>query len=443
MTKQRDFKQLVRERMSKTGERYTAARAQILAKLPELPLTAETFPGLLKGYDRFGGIQGDTAVMHNVLRHAGITSPITGKPYTEAMINGLCGGPGFLYAVFEYKGWPPMLSMTLRSRSMPDLYAAEGLSRLGVRLKKSETTSSKPARRALDEALSAGKAAICVADIATLPWYGLPHEFAGGSPHMIAVIGRDGDDVWIDDRPPRPIRLSINQLDKARACYRRAKNRLITVEGPQPKYDARQAIRDAIADTVRSYVEPAVPRSFWVNCGFSGIDKWRQMLTDRKDKKGWPSVFAEAGLAYAGLHRAYQCIEHESTAPSAGRGFYADFLDEAAGALIQPILKQAATAYRQTGDLWAQVSGLITECPDPAVRQACEISDRRLELGDAHGESISKESSELWQKRHKLAAECKLTKEAALSLYTKMADIVGQISQAEHSAVDLLNRSLG
>ena len=440
MTKQREFKQLVRERMSKTGERYTAARAQILAN-PSAP-PPELFPGLLKGYDRFGGIQGDTAAVHNVLRHAGITSPITGKPFTEAMINGLCGGPGFLYAVFEYKGWPPMLSLALRSRSMPDVYVAAGLSRLGVQLKLSETTSPKPARKALDEALSAGRPAMCVTDMATLAWYGLPEDFAGGMPHLIAVAGRDGDDFWIDDRSPRPFRLNINQLEKARARYRQAKNRLITVEGPQPKYDAKQAIRDAVADTARSYVEPAVPKSFWVNCGFAGIDKWRQMLTDRKDKKGWPTVFADGERAFAGLQRAYEWIEYAMTPPAAGRAFYADFLDEAAAGLDQSSLKQAATAYRAAGEQWTQVARLIAGCDDPAVRQSCEIADRRLELQDTYDESSTSESAELWRKRHKLGGECKLTKDAALSLYAKMAEVVGRISDGERSAVQLLNRSL-
>lgn len=49
----------------------------------------------------------------------------------------------------------------------------------------------------------------------------------------------------------------------------------------------------AIADTALRYVEPADPKSFWVNCGWSGFEKWRAMLTDRKDKKAWPTMFAE------------------------------------------------------------------------------------------------------------------------------------------------------
>ena len=61
MTKQRDFKALVRERMDKTGERYTAARAQLLGKASTPPRTQHSFPGVLPGYDTFGGIQSGTA----------------------------------------------------------------------------------------------------------------------------------------------------------------------------------------------------------------------------------------------------------------------------------------------------------------------------------------------------------------------------------------------
>jgi len=442
MTKQREFKQLVRERMSKTGESYTAARAQILQKLNEESPQAERYPGVLPGYDRFGGVQADTAVIHNVLRHAAIKSPLTGQPFTEAMVNGLCGGPGFLYAVFEYKGWPPMLTITTRSRSMPDVYAAAGLARLGVKLNTSETASPKPARKALDVALAAGRAALCVSDVATLPWYGLPKEFAGGAPHMIAVVGQDGDQAWIDDRAPRPMRLGMDALGKSRAAYRKGKNRLYTVEGAQPKYDARQAIRDAIADTAHCYVAPAAPKPFWVNCGFSGMQKLHAHLTDAKDQKAWPAMFAEGARAYAGLHRAYQCIEHESTAPAAGRPFYAEFLDEAADALGKPVLQQAAEAYRASGELWAQAARTIAACPDQAVRQACEIADRRLELSDAEGAGASGELAALWQKRHQLSSECKLTRESALAMYQRLAPIVGEVVKAETAAVELLKRAV-
>ena len=188
MTKQRDFKALVRERMTKTGERYSAARAQLLTKYTGR--TSSSQPGVLSGYDRFGGIQPGTSALVNALRHAGITFPITSSPYNEAIVNGLCGGPGFLYAVFEYTGWPPILSLAFQSRSMPDAYIEEGLERLGVRIAQHETTSKVAAKKALDLALSNGKAAICVVDIASLPWHGLPKEFVGAGPHVVTVAYR-------------------------------------------------------------------------------------------------------------------------------------------------------------------------------------------------------------------------------------------------------------
>ena len=94
MTRQRDFKALVRERMAKTGERYTAARTHILAKTIRHAEPATAFPGVLEGYTAFGGQQAGTGAIHNVLQFLGIVSPL-GSPPSEAMINGLCGGPGF------------------------------------------------------------------------------------------------------------------------------------------------------------------------------------------------------------------------------------------------------------------------------------------------------------------------------------------------------------
>ena len=103
MTKHRDFKALVRERMQKTGERYTAARAQLAGKSPVPSFSPQTLPGLLTGYDTFGGIQSGTAAVRNTLASMGHVSPFDGAPYKESWINGLCGGPGFLYAVFDTK----------------------------------------------------------------------------------------------------------------------------------------------------------------------------------------------------------------------------------------------------------------------------------------------------------------------------------------------------
>jgi hypothetical protein len=438
MTRQRDFKALVRERMAKTGERYTTARAHVLAKLARGADSTSVFPGILDGYDSFGGVQSGTSAIHNVLRYVGLNSPL-GAPPTEAAINGLCGGPGFLYAVFEYKGWPPMLTLALSNRSMPDVYAEQGLSRLGVKLAKHETTGRATAQKTLDEALSDGHAPLCVTDAASLRYMDLPREFVGGAPHVVAVVGRDGDSYWIDDRQAQPIRVEGPDLAAARAAYRHAKNRLFIVGRPETdptRRNAMDAVADALRDTARRYVDPAVPKSFAGNCGFAGLEKWRAALTDAKDRRGWPTIFREGARAYAALHRAYEDIECRVS--GAGRTFYAEFLDALADLPGHSRLREAAEAYRESGESWSRIASLIATCPDRAVRAACNIADQRVELADAAASGASGEAVSLWQKRQKLAEECRLDASTARELYSEIATLVGNIIDAERRAVPAL-----
>jgi len=422
MTKQRDFKTLVRERMAKTGERYAAARARVLSQTAahgrQSRPQGRMYPGVLEGYDAFGGIQNGTAPLTNVLRHAGITWSLTGQPFTEPIVNGLCGGPGFLYAMFEYKGWPPLLSIALHSRSMPDAYLGQGLARLGVTTTRNETTSPAAAKKALEAALGAGKPALCAAGLRT-----------------VAVVGRDGDDWWIDGRAPVPTRLASTTLARFRGGYRPAKNRLTAIEGADRSADATNTLRLAIADTAKSYVEPAVPRSFWVNCGFRGLEKWQRMLTDSKDRKAWPALFDEGPRAFAALKRTYEWVAC-LVAPGAGRPLYAEFLEEAAQILSEPSLRTAAAAYREAGQLWSAFADGVATVDDAAVRRACDEAEREVESLDAEGDCHTMTNPvEQMAKQRAAGSDCRLTKAAARSIYGEMAVRLRAIGEAERAGV--------
>jgi hypothetical protein len=219
-------------------------------------------------------------------------------------------------------------------------------------------------------------------------------------------------------------------FDRARATIRKAKHRMVVVEGADPAHDAAKAVRDAVADTARTYSEPAVPKAFQGNCGFAGMSKWRRLLTDAKDAKGWPKVFADGARAYAGLSRTYAGIEVEFTAPAGGRPFYAEFLDEAGR-------REPAALFRESGALWAELSRMVSES-DAAVRRSCEVQVRRLELGDAEGAAAMAETAGLWRQRQKLGEECRLTAASARALYAAMADVVGKIEAVERKAVSSL-----
>lgn len=435
MTQQQSLKQRIRERMKKTGERYTTARAMILGSLAVAD--GPRYPGFLDGYGPLGGVQSDTAIIARCLAHAGIRHPLTDEPYSEAMLHGLCGGIGFLYAVFEYKGVPPMLTMVLRSRSMPQTYLANVFDRVGAKRQVSETTSDAVAASALDAALDAGQPAVCVVDSALLPYSALPTKMAGMSPHHVAIVGQDGDRLWLDDRALTPIALSREELAAARAAYRKAKRRLFTIErGEEP--DWRTSLLDAMQDTVATMRDgdPTVPTSFRSNCGFAGLRKWQSLLTDKKNKKGWPRVFGHGGNAFAGLRRAYDCIMHEYTAPHGGRAFYAAFLEEAAALLEAEGIRNAALTFRESGAMWGKLAETIASADDVAIQEACRLSDARAEAID---DGDIKLATRLSAARLDLTKTCAFQPEAAATLYAELAEILeGLIALEQRGAEELV-----
>jgi len=443
MTRQRDLKTRIRARMQKTGERYTSARAQILQQFPSHQ-NATQYSGVLAGYDQFGGVQGETAILQNVLRHAGVTHPKTGMPYSEAMLHGLCGGLGFMYAVFEYKGWPPMLTIVMRSGTMPHTYMMPVFDRIGVTIKSEQTTSAKRARKQLDDALDDGKPAICVIDTAHLPYYGVPAQMAGMGPHYVAIVGRDGDDYWLDDRSMRPCRVSGEQLALARNGYKQAKHHIITIDSFDTNLDWKSRLYEAIGVTCRALEDGdvGVPPNFRSNCGFAGMAKWQKLLTDTKDKKGWPNVFDTPANKYVGLRRAYECIQYEYTAPAGGRLFYAEFLDEAASLTDDKRLADAAVQWRAAAEQWGAFASAIANLPDDALQEGCQLCDRRAELLDDDAEAATEELLQLADAQRNLKDQCRLSSEVALREFEALADRLGAIVSVERRAVDTLRSAL-
>ncbi len=430
--------------MQKTGERYTTARAQLLTSSRnadrDVRATAEQYAGLLSGYDTFGGIQGETAILRNVFKHAGIIHPATGKPYSEAMLHGLCGGIGFLYAIFEYKGELPMLTVVMRSGSMPQTYMTPVFERVGIHPHSSQTTSVKIADKALRDAIGEGKPAICVVDVAMLPYHGVPAQMVGMGPHYVAAVGFDGVQVWLDDRSMRPCTVTLEQFQEARRGYKAAKQHLLTIESQDSEVDWQSSLRNAVGATVRALLEGdvCVPASFRNNCGFAGMEKWRTLLTSKKDKKAWLRVFDATDKVYVGLLRAYECIQFEYTAPAAGRAFYAEFLDEAFGLTNQSSLKEASNSFRKSAAVWQDLTQVIADAPDEALRRGCEICDLRAELLDSEGSLAIDQIQSLASEQRSLKDRCTLEGKGATEVFDAMADCLSTILEIEKRAVEQL-----
>src|SRR5262249_45408163 len=148
-------------------------------------------------------------------------------------------------------------------------------------------------------------------------------------PTVVTVAGVDAGELLIDDGGVVPRRMTVDAFMRARTLYKKGKNRLMTIESIPAKLDMAACVRDAAQATAKRYFDPPY-KSFASNFGFAGLKKFQRLLTDPKDKKGWPSLFPEAKLAYLALRRTFDGIEHEFPAPDAGRPLYADFLAEAA-----------------------------------------------------------------------------------------------------------------
>src|SRR5450432_4079370 len=96
MTAHKNFKLLVRARMSKTGESYTTARRHIIRLVEIRDSSAPT------RWHLPGNVPATTALRIS-LTAAGINDPHTGLPFTEAMLFGICGGIGAGIASFFYE----------------------------------------------------------------------------------------------------------------------------------------------------------------------------------------------------------------------------------------------------------------------------------------------------------------------------------------------------
>nr|WP_062338313.1 BtrH N-terminal domain-containing protein [Herbidospora sakaeratensis] len=319
MTDHKTFKKRVRDRMARTGESYTTARRHVLS--------AGAPPRSASG----GGVHHPSALLSRVLKRAGID-------YSEAMCAGLGGGIGFMYAIFEY---PAATTVTIVTQHHPDPFIPAALKRARVPHHHMEIRSPRRAMGYLSERLRTGTPAICWVDRHRLPWHpGIPF----GDPYPVAVIGRDGDDLLIDDECVTPLRLPMTDFAAAWGPGGRRPCQILTVAGPP---EGAPDVQDALTTTAAHLTGPVLGHAFDVNFGLSGMRRLAAQLGDLTTRKGWHRRFP--GDLFPPLARLHVCLEMEYGAPGATRPVYADFLDE----IGRP---EAATAYREAGAAWSALA---------------------------------------------------------------------------------------
>lgn len=374
MTTDRSFQLQVRARMARTGERYTTARAALLAdRRPTGPTD-----GLLPGWSRTGGLQPDLAATANALAHVGAVRA-DGQPLDEVDVLGLSGGIGFMYGVFEWEGHGPTLTLTTRTDPMPDTTTAQALSRAGVLHEVQETGGAATARRHLDAGLEAARPLLVSLDGSHLPHRRGEATDDGGIPRVVGVVGRRGTDLLVDDQDPDPVVVPRADLEAGRSAPPCSRHRLVVVDRPDPGHDPAAAVRAALRRTVADYDTPPA-RPFASNVGTAGLEKWAALLV-ATGARSWERVFATEGhraLAYA---RTRACIDEDLTAPGAGRGLWATFVDRAVEVLDLPALAGVADAARTAEQRWVEIAA-VAAAADPAADPAPVFASMAALVGE-------------------------------------------------------------
>ncbi|GAA0464023.1 hypothetical protein Aca07nite_60390 [Actinoplanes capillaceus] len=412
MTDQRRLKKLVRERMTRTGESYTTARRHVVR--PESPALPS---GLVPGYDTFGpGQHRLSSLAVHLLRQGGIAC-------SEALVCGLAGGIGFMYAVFEYRGMPPIL--TIVAQHHPDPWITSVLRRLPLTFTEAHSTSTPRALDALRAAVERGKPVYASVDQGRLPW----HSADGGlatEPYGVVVAGIDGDAVLVDDVAAVPHWLSIDEFGAAWAGHRKGRHHRIVLETVGA---GRPDVEGAIATTVAHLTGPVLGHSFDANFGLSGMRRFSDQLRDGRTRSGWHRRFGSPESFGMAMRRLYECLELSHTAPGGTRPLYADFLDEAAGTLDRPALSEAAKLFRESGARWSALAARA----EAHAGEYGELCERRMLLAIS-GADVR----EIDERIAALPPVPDLGADGRAVLFAEMADLVDAAHERESRAVELL-----
>lgn len=392
---------------------------------------------ILDDYNQFGGRHWETGALYNVLAYQGVRAPHTGDPISEALMLGLTGGITVMYFVFEYEGQPPNLFVGTRNTFDP---LSTLFDRLNLTVRESTTTSAARARKALEEALAAGRPALVWADKGALPYHPgtPPHPY--GRPLVVYGYAPEGE-AWIADEAGVGLLVPAAELDAARAAQSGLKQRLLTLEAPGDWSHLPAAVEAGIQDCINLMTRKP-PRGPASNFGLKALEKWAALLVDQRTKRGWPRLFPPGPLLLGALRDVYQSVALENEGGGGGRYLYADFLDEAAALLDRPSLRDAARAYLESGRAWDGLAAALLPDDVPLLAETATLLRRRQQAfrdaGAASLDSRRQIATRLDEIDREAAADFPLDDTQCLAFLTTLRDQVLTVRAHEARAVESL-----
>jgi hypothetical protein len=384
---------------------------------------------VVSGYDQFGGAHPDSAALTNILKAAGIRRPDNGEPLSEALIFGIGGGPGAGYIMYEFKEHSTK-TLVLGFHHLwqyPARFYQALCDRIGVAIIMPETGSLNAASKLLDDALDQDQAVVAWVDRSHMPYLQLPEAMKGHIGHRVAVCGRDDDEYWIDDRAAAPFRVPGDVLTAGRARISSYKSRLLIVQNSAPF-----GLAAAVEAGLRACAEHLSSDSD--SFSLPTYRKWAKMMTDTKNKKGWPSLFFDRRGLFSTLRSAFEGVEM-SVGEGALRGLYAHFLREAASISANPRLNAVADRYDHLAARWSAFAEAAL--PDEGFREVKTLLRQRF--------AIIMRGGDAWQTTEPLTADLRamttqynldfpLPDTAVTDLFTVLQEHLNGLYQGELAA---------
>ena len=414
MTEQKHLKARIRARMAKTGERYAAARRHVLGADATGPITDH-------GWTLRGGVHPESAAIANLLASHG-------TDLSEAMVLGIGGGLGAGYILWEFERHDSRhLVLGFRHRWNYLDWTDRTLDRLGARYRVHATAGAKGAAGQLTEELAKGNRPMVVPDRYLVGYWHLPAYLEAHGGHVVIAYAETAAGVRVDDRNAGPLVVPRADLDRARARVSSYRNRMVVIDGVDLPDDLTGAVRAGIQDCVAGL--GGTSTSF----ALPAWQKWAKLLTDTRNAKGWPKVFADGRGLTGALLSVWEEVSPSGSSGGHLRDLYADFLDEAAP-MLGPESGEAAAGFRAAAAAWQEVAeaALPDDVPDYARLRELTVA---VAEGIALGAPDAAAATELADLRTELDV-----KPPAEPDFGALAAKVSAAHQAEASAVEVLRR---
>ena len=365
MTAHKHFKQLVRARMSKTGESYSSARRQVLRQAPQPAPTKQTayhFPGSVPA----------AAILRAMLTHAGVMDPATGAPLSEAMVFGISGGIGAGVFSFHYAK-ENLSSFFVAGRHLWQDHRAwaEGAAgRLGVKTVVKESSGAKPAEQQLRQLLGEGRPVMVWVE---------GYRVVG-----VHAIDDQASTALVSEAADQLRSMPLAELAATRARVKSQKNRVLALEraGKPPRLP--ELVRVGISACVQGLTKARMK-----NFTLEAFATWADRLDGSKAADAWEKIFPPGVHLYLGLRSIHDCIEHHGTGGGLCRPLFAEFLEESATRLGDSALGGLATRYLELGAQWSALADAALPDGVPAFRETKELLTRKAELVHTEGASAA------------------------------------------------------